>query len=246
MKNGIDVSRHQLTIDWIAVKNSGIEFAIIKAGGSDDGFYEDSTFQRNYAGAKGAGLAVGAYYIVGSKCISREDGIADAKRFLRIIEGKQFEFPVYIDLEKTAPEHKTGATDACIGFCQTMEQAGYYCGIYASDVYGFAERLDISRLAAFDKWVARYGSKPQYVKTYGVWQKSDVGRVSGITEKVDLDESYMDYPSIIKGKGLNGFSKPEPVQQSEPVKAHTVHHLKVIIDGVPIIDDHEFSGLLGD
>ena len=86
MKNGIDVSRHQLTIDWTAVKNSGIEFAIIKAGGSDDGFYEDSTFQRNYAGAKGAGLAVGAYYIVGSKCISREDGIADAKRFLKIIE----------------------------------------------------------------------------------------------------------------------------------------------------------------
>ena len=145
---------------------------------------------------------------------------------------------MYIDLETTNTWDKTGATDACIGFCQTMEQAGYYCGIYASDIYGFADRLDISRLAAFDKWVARYGSKPQYVRTYGVWQKSDEGRVPGISEKVDLDESYMDYPSIIKDKGLNGFSSPEPV------KAHTVHHLKVIIDGIPIIDDHEFSGLL--
>ena len=247
MKNGIDVSRHQLIIDWNAVKKSGIEFAIIKAGGSDDGFYEDSTFQRNYAGAKGVGLAVGAYYIVGSKCISREDGIADAKRFLEIIKYKQFEYPVYIDLETTNTWDKTGATDACIGFCQTMEQAGYYCGIYASDIYGFAERLDITRLTAYDKWVARYGSKPQYVQTYGVWQKSDVGRVSGITEKVDLDESYMDYPSIIKGKGLNGFKKPEPVQP-EPVKqpepAQQAQPVKKKIEVILEIDDHKYSGLL--
>lgn len=247
MKNGIDVSRHQPTIDWNAVKKSGIEFAIIKAGGSDDGFYEDSTFQRNYAEAKSAGLAVGAYYFVGSKCISREDGIADAKRFLEIIKYKQFEYPVYIDLESTAPAHKTGATDACIGFCQTMEQAGYYCGIYASDVSGFAERLELSRLTAYDKWVARYGSKPQYVKNYGIWQKSSTGKVAGISGNVDLNESYMDYPAIIKGKGLNGFKKPEPAQP-EPVKqpepVQQTQPVKKKIEVILEIDDHKYSGLL--
>lgn len=209
MKNGIDVSVYQGNIDWKAVRNSGIEFAIIKAGGSDSGFYKDSKFEQNYANAKAVGMPVGAYYFVGSGCTSKADGIADAKRFLDIIRGKAFEYPVYIDLESTSPSAKSGATEACIGFCETMENAGYYCGIYASDVSGFVERLDLSRLSKFDKWVANYISKPSCVASYGIWQKSDSGRINGINGNVDLNEAYMDYPTIIKNAGLNGFKKPE-------------------------------------
>ena len=245
---GIDVSRYQQNVNWELVKAGGINFAIIKAGGSDDEFYTDSTFEKNYAGAKTIGMPIGAYYIVGPLCISRQDGIADAKRFLKILEGKTFEYPVYIDLELTAPKDKTGATDACIGFCQTMEQAGYYCGIYASDVSGFADRLDLERLTAYDKWVARYGSKPQYVKTYGMWQYSSTGKVQGIGPAVDMDESYMDYPEIIKAKGLNGYKKPEPVpeHQSKPAKLPKIDIS--IYDGKfsVLIDDHQYSGLLDD
>lgn len=245
---GIDVSRYQQNVNWELVKAGGINFAIIKAGGSDDGFYTDSTFEKKYAGAKTIGMPIGAYYIVGPLCISREDGIADAKRFLKILEGKTFEYPVYIDLELTAPKDKAGATDACIGFCQTMEQAGYYCGIYASDVSGFADRLDLERLTAYDKWVARYGSKPQYVKTYGMWQYSSTGKVQGIGPAVDMDESYMDYPEIIKAKGLNGYKKPEPVPepQSKPAKLPKIDIS--IYDGKfsVLIDDHQYSGLLDD
>ena len=229
MAKGIDVSHWQGVIDWLSVKESGIEFAILKAGGSDDGFYTDSTFEQNYKEAKAVGLPVGAYYFVGSLCTSRADGIADAKRFLEIIKGKSFEYPVYIDLESTNPAAKAGATEACIGFCETMEAEGYYCGIYASDVSGFAERLDITKLQKFDKWVARYGSKPQYVKTYGMWQYSRTGTVSGISGYVDMDESYMNYPEIIKGAGLNGFKKPEPAPEPEPAKK-TIE-TSVIIDG---------------
>ena len=229
MAKGIDVSHWQGVIDWLSVKESGIEFAILKAGGSDDGFYTDSTFEQNYKEAKAVGLPVGAYYFVGSLCTSRADGIADAKRFLEIIKGKSFEYPVFIDLESTNPAAKAGATEACIGFCETMEAEGYYCGIYASDVSGFAERLDITKLQKFDKWVARYGSKPQYVKTYGMWQYSSTGTVSGISGGVDMDESYMNYPEIIKGAGLNGFKKPEPATEPEPAKK-TIK-TSVIIDG---------------
>ena len=234
---GIDVSHYQKKINWEQVKTGGIEFAIIKAGGSDDGFYTDHTFETNYTGAKAAGIPIGAYYIVGPLCITREDGIADAKRFIKMLEGKAFEFPVYIDLEVTSPKDKTG-----IGFCKTMEQAGYYCGIYASDVSGFADRLDISRLTAYDKWVARYGSKPQYVKPYGMWQYSSTGKVSGIAPDVDLDESFMDYPHIIKSNGLNGFSKPEPVPENPKCPKIDIS----IYDGKfsVLIDDHQYSGLL--
>lgn len=228
---GIDVSRFQGAIDWNKVKQAGIEFAIIKAGGSDAGFYTDPCFEKNYAGAKAVGVPVGAYYYVGSNCTSCDDGVADAKRFLEIIKGKQFEYPVYIDVEESSPAAKTGATDACIGFCQTLEQAGYYCGIYASDISGFVDRLDLSRITRYDKWVARYGSKPTAVKTYGMWQYSSAGAVAGITGNVDLDESYKDYPSIIKDAGFNGFTKEA---------APATKSIKVTIE----LDDHTYSGLL--
>lgn len=233
MKKGIDVSKYQGNIAWKQVKDSGIEFAIIKAGGSDDGFYTDHTFEANYRNAKAVGLPLGAYYIVGSGCVSKEDGIADAKRFLKMLEGKTFEYPVYIDLETTSPATKSGTTDAVLAFCQTMEAAGYFCGIYASDISGFKERLELSRLKTRALWVASYGSMPKYVSSYGIWQKSSTGRVPGIVEDVDLDECYIDYPAIIKSRGENGFPKPKP---PKPQKAK----IKATIE----VDEHIYSGLL--
>lgn len=232
MKNGIDVSKYQENIAWKQVKDSGIDFAIIKAGGSDDGFYTDPTYEANYKNAKAVGMPVGAYYIVGSLCVSEADGIADAERFLKMLEGKTFEYPVYIDLELTSPATKSGTTDAVLAFCRTMEQAGYFCGIYASDISGFKDRLELSRLKSRALWVASYGSMPKYVSSYGIWQKSSTGRVPGIVGDVDLDECYVDYPAIIKSRGDNGFPKP-----TAPAVKKT---MKVTVE----YDDHTFSGLL--
>lgn len=214
---GIDVSHWQCIIDWNAVRNGGVEFAIIKAGGSDAGFYEDSLFERNYEAAKEAGIPVGAYYFVGPDFTSREDGIADAERFIELLEGKQFEYPCYLDLESTNPEDRDGVTEACIAFCERMESAGYYTGIYASDISGFQNRLNLGDLTAFDKWVARYGSKPVYATSYGMWQYSSTERVSGIGGNVDVNISYVDYPTIIKSRGLNGFSSDPEIQNEDVV-----------------------------
>lgn len=206
---GIDVSKWQGVIDWSAVKASDVQFAILKAGGSDAGFYKDPMFEKNYIGAKSIDMPIGAYYFVGAGCISYADGVADAKRFIQIISGKTFEYPVYIDMESTSPNDKAGATQACIGFVETMESAGYYCGIYASDIYGFKERLNMAQLEHIDKWVARYSANPTYAINHGMWQYSDKGRVNGISGNVDLDEAYKDYPTIIKKAGLNGFVATE-------------------------------------
>lgn len=227
MRKGIDVSHWQGGIDWSAVKASGVEFAIIKAGGSDAGFYKDSKFEQNYKGAKANGIPVGAYYFVGRNCTSYEDGVADAKRFADILKGKTFEYPVFVDLESTSIADKTGATWACRGFVETMEKAGYYCGIYASDIYGFKDRLDVSKLDGIDKWVARYGSKPSYITEYGMWQSSDSGRVDGISGNVDMDEAYKDYPTIIKAAGLNGFTATEkPTEQ--PTSNLEAEHARIL------------------
>ena len=207
---GIDVSHWQGDIDWEAVKEDGVEFAIIKAGGSDAGFYIDSKFEENYAAAKAAGVAVGAYYFVGELCKSSEDGAADAERFIDILKDKQFEYPVYIDFEAPDSSDKAGNTDAVIAFCEAMENAGYFVGVYASEISGFKDRLDDSRLQHISHWVARYGSKPATdANVFHIWQYASDGSVAGINGNVDMDVSYLDLETVIKNNYLNGFKKEE-------------------------------------
>ena len=189
-RQGIDVSHWQGDIDWEQVKASGIDFVIVKAGGSDAGFYTDRCFEKNYEGAKAAGLMVGAYYFVGKYCISTLDGEADAQRFLKICEGKTFDLPLFIDIETTPFDRKRGATDAVIAFCNVIENAGYMSGVYASKTSGFADRLEDSRLSNIRHWVAQYNNKCTYHGNYMIWQKSSKGSVPGIDGNVDLDELY--------------------------------------------------------
>lgn len=203
MIKGIDVSRWQGNIDFKKVKASGIDFVIVKAGGSDAGFYTDKNFISNVIKATEAGLHVGAYYFVGKKCKSSIDGLADAQRFEQIIKDVVLDYPVYIDFEAPDASNKQGNTDAVNAFCAYMETCGYYVGIYASDISGFKDRLYLNQLTRYDKWVARYGSEPKYVPAWGMWQASSKGQISGIRGNVDIDYSKHDYASIIINKHLN-------------------------------------------
>lgn len=204
---GIDVSRWQGDIDWKKVKQVGIQFAIIKAGGSDKGFYKDSKFEQNYAGAKANGIAVGSYYFVGKGCTSAADGLADAKRFEELLKGKQFEMPVYMDNEAQPASAKAGITDATIAFCDYLESKGFCVGVYGSKTSGFQDRMIDGKLQKYTHWVAQYSSKCTYPNTsvLGMWQYSSTGRVDGINGNVDLDICYVNFPEVIKKKSLNGF-----------------------------------------
>jgi len=208
-REGIDVSGNNGVINWSKVPKA-VKFAIIKAGGSNAGFYTADRFQENYDGATARGIPVGAYYYVGENFKTAADGKADAERFLAIIKSKRFEYPVFVDVEETRPADKEGVTDATIAFCDTMEKAGYYVGIYSSAVSGFRDRLDLDRLGKYDKWVADYrqstvnAGKPSI--ECGIWQYTDAGNVSGITGNVDRNKAFKDYPSIIREKGLNGLA----------------------------------------
>ncbi len=216
----IDISHWQGNINFNEVKASGIEGVIIKAGGSDAGFYTDSQFESNYTKAINAGLQVGAYYFVGKNCLSYEDGIADSVRFMNIIKDKKFDLPVYMDVEAQAQGQKEKVTDSIIGFCNELEKNNYYVGVYASDISGFKDKIDLSRIdGVYTLWVARYGSKPTYVTNYDIWQYADNGKVNGINGNVDMDECYTDFPSIIINGGFNGYngSQPTPVQPTKSV-----------------------------
>lgn len=199
---GADLSRWNYVYNYELVAKE-LDFVILKAGGSDAGFYKDGSFEQKYNRFSKLYVPMGAYYFVGPEFYGKGAGVADAKRFLDQVKGKRFEFPLFLDIESTSPAKKAEATTAAIWFCETLEEAGYYASIYASDISGFKDRLEIERLTAYDKWVARYGSKPKYVTKYGIWQASSSGRVDGIQGNVDIDYAYMDYPAIIKKAGLN-------------------------------------------
>ncbi len=209
ISKGIDVSRWQGTIDFNKVKAAGYDFVIIKAGGSDMGFYTDSCWEKNYRAAKAAGLHVGAYYFVGFLFYGDTAGRADALRFIRMLEGKQLELPVFVDIETTQPARRAEATEAAIAFCETMENAGYFVGIYSSDISGFKERLDHDRLKAYAHWVADYTGDTDLCKDWQIRQISSKGVVPGIIPYVDLDITNVDYETIMKKNGLNGFRKGE-------------------------------------
>ena len=206
---GIDVSHWNGCIDFKKVKASGIDFVIIKAGGSDKGFYTDSKFRENYEKAKAAGLYVGAYYFAGKYFRGIEAGVIDAHKFIEILKGLKFDYPVFLDIEAQDNRYKEEITDAAVAFCQELEKAGYFVGIYASDISGYQYKLNHDRIKSYAHWVARYGNEPKVCKEYGIWQYSSKGTVNGISGSVDMDTSTVDYSKVIKEKGFNGYPKKE-------------------------------------
>lgn len=206
MHNGVDISKWNNLKDehFEILKDAGYDFVIIRAGGNNGGFYTDPKYAAYYYAAHKAGLNVGAYYDTGRNFCESHIGYTCACHFNTLLQGKYFEMPVYFDIETVPTVYKKGATDAAISACQLMENLNFYVGIYASDISGFAERLELDRLLKYTLWVARYGKKPEYVKKYDMWQKSSKGSIEGIPGDIDLDTCYKDFPKVIKKKRLNG------------------------------------------
>lgn len=230
-KNGIDVSEHQGAIDWSKVNT---DFAILRAGYGKDISQKDKCFESNYSGCKGKGIPCGAYWY--SYAVTAEDARKEAAVCLEVLKGKQFEYPVFFDIEEERQIKlgKAACSEIAKAFLEAVEKAGYFVGIYSSKSHLETYINDDIR-KRYAVWVAHYGvSKTTYSGDYGIWQKSSAGTASGINGSVDLDECYTDYPTIIKDAGLNGFPKATTnVAADKSTKKVTL-----------IIDDHTYSGLL--
>ena len=215
---GIDVSVHNGNIDWNKVKSAGIEFAILRAGFGRLEKQKDEKFEQNYAGAKAAGIPVGAYWY--SYAMTPEEAELEADVFLKVIKGKQFEFPVYFDLEekKQFDLGKEKVSAIMRAFLEKVEKAGYFVGLYGSASSLTTHTADDIK-SHYTIWLAHWVDKTNYGGAYAVWQYSEKGKVDGISGNVDLDICYKDFPTIIKGKGLNGWGKaenPTPAPDPEP------------------------------
>lgn len=207
---GIDVSVWQGDVDWGRVADSDKEFAIIRIGYNDK---QDTQFENNYQNAKAAGIPVGCYMY--SYAVTEQAAIEEAQIVMERIKGKQFEYPIYLDIEDSKllkPQYaltKEQRTKNALAFVKTMQENGYYVGVYAN-LDWFTNYLDLEAIQAeCETWIAHYNDTKDYSGTaFGMWQYSDEGQVEGINGNVDLNICYKDYPSIIKNGGYNGFEKP--------------------------------------
>jgi GH25 family lysozyme M1 (1,4-beta-N-acetylmuramidase) len=208
--HGVDISQYQGTPDFAKLKNA-VDFVIIKAGYGRYRNQVDPQFERNYSECKKYGIPCGAYWF--GYATNPQDAASEARICAEVLKGKQFEYPIYYDVETdTKSNHypfNTGI-DNCSAmveaFCSTLESYGYFAGLYISrsplQQYIYPETA-----AKYSLWIAEYGGKCNYNGTYGMWQYSDNGSVSGIAKAVDLDECYVDYPALIKSGGFNGYPR---------------------------------------
>ena len=222
---GIDVSVYNhkanaegfLPLDWNAIKSEGVDYVILKAGstlrenGTKGGI--DATFNMDYNDAKAAGVGVGVYFY--TYATNLDQIRTDAYMLLAMLEGKQLEYPVYLDLEDDSIRD-LGApmlNRMCFEFFTILQRAGYYTGLYVNHEWLYNVINTQSAIDTFDIWYARYPADSstiwdteEFGKPFGMWQYTDSGKLVCVEDTVfDMNYCYKDYPTIIKELGYNGF-----------------------------------------
>lgn len=209
----IDVSRYQgkITLDgWRKVKAAGYKGAMLKTVSTNrklskraDGLYIDPTFETNYRNAKAAGLDVGVYYYT----YATSEAMADAELALvrEAVRGKALTMPVCVDVEenKLKPMSTLDLTNLIAYALEQVERMGFYAQLYTYTHYSNME-LDMGRLAnRWDVWLSdTTGRTPAVGYHYNAHQHTSKGSVPGITGNVDLNVTTLNYPRIIRKKGL--------------------------------------------
>lgn len=211
---GVDISG-PIRVSISDLKQAGANFVIMKTGyGGDFSDQHDSGIQQNLAKCEVGGMPYGVYHM--SYARDRQGGISEAKHCLRMLGGRTPLYGVWFDMEAT----NTLGGDlkgAAQGFCETIEAAGLYVGVYANLAWWKAYLTD-PIFDRWDKWVAQYYSECQYQGNYGIWQFTDSWNIAG--QNFDGDWAYKDYPSIIKAMSEPEKEEPEVAYTYEDFKAH--------------------------
>lgn len=209
----LDVSRYQgkITLDgWKQVKEAGYKGAMLKTVSTNhklsnrpDGLYIDPTFETNYRNARAAGLDVGVYYYT----YATSEAMADAELALvrEAVRGKELTLPLAVDVEenKLKPMSTLDLTNLTAYALEQVEKMGFYAQLYTYTYYSNME-LDMGRLAnRWDVWLSdTTGRTPAVGYHYNAHQHNCEGRVPGISGNVDLNVTTLNYPKIIRKKGL--------------------------------------------
>jgi GH25 family lysozyme M1 (1,4-beta-N-acetylmuramidase) len=216
LKKGIDVSSYNGTLSWSSISTAGVDFAILRAGTSGSG--EDSLFAYNYRNAKAYGLEVGAYYYVEARSV--EEILTYAQKLKTILNGKKFEYPIYLDIEKDSLGAELGKdllTQMAIAFIEDLQADGYFAALYTNNNWLENFYHKDTLLPLYDVWYARYiptekllspvWDLEKYGPAMGMWQYTQEGTLEGVASDIpfDINLCYKDYPTIIKRHHYNGY-----------------------------------------
>lgn len=218
----IDVSEHQGVIDWEKVMPH-IDGAILRCGyGGDYEDQDDEQFKRNADECTRLGIPFGVYLYSYAKSIQGAQYEAD--HVLRLIKDYKLSYPVYLDLEQSGTEY--GAVERANVFGDIIEDAGYWCGIYAN--LNWWENYLKDGLERFTKWVAQYNRVCEYTGSHlDIWQYTDKGNLPGIKGNVDMNECYRDFPAEILGEPVAPMLPPAV----KPAKKTVAELVEEVLDG---------------
>ncbi|MBR1718096.1 MAG: glycoside hydrolase family 25 protein [Bacilli bacterium] len=191
-KIGLDISSHQGDIDFEKIKNSGVEFLMIRVGykkGTDGEYVLDSKFKEYIENANKYGIKAGVYFY--SYADSVEMARADANWVLSQIKDYKIDLPVCFDWEEWRyfNEFKISfyeLTTMAEEFVKVVEKKGYKGMLYSSKKY--LEYIWLKN--DLDIWLAQYNDTVTYEGNYKIWQISDNGKIDGIKHPVDIDIMY--------------------------------------------------------
>ena len=195
---GIDVSSYSGDIDWKKVKESGIDFAMIRVGGRGYGesgeMYTDERALEYINGAKAEGIKVGAYFF--SQAISTEEAIEEADYVKTVLGDIKLDYPVTYDWEiikdddaRTDNVSANQATECARAFCDRVKELGYTPILYSPSRELYF-KYDLSRLADIDIWYCEYANVPTFYYEFSMWQYSATGTIDGIDGAVDLNVCF--------------------------------------------------------
>lgn len=191
---GIDVSYYQGNIDWEQVRDSGIEFAMVRLGyrgyGEEGKLVEDKLAHQNIKGALDAGLKVGIYFF--SQAITVEEALEEAEFVLTRIKDYDITMPVVFDWEYISEEARTAKmdrrtlTDCYKAFCDKIAEAGYTPMSYFN-TYQSRQLMYLHELEDYPFWLALYSDRMTFPYRFEMWQYTDSGHVPGIESEVDIN-----------------------------------------------------------
>lgn len=203
---GVDVSDYQGNVDWTAVKNAGMDFAILRLGwrGSTQGLlHVDETFEQNFENATDAGLFVGVYFF--SQAVTEAEAEAEADFVVETLNGRKVAYPVVFDWETPMPSEQIPQEDLraydmdgeevtkiAKAFCERVKAAGYTPCVYTNKSMAY-EFFDLSELSAYDLWYAEYQDAPSLYYDFRIWQYTEEGQVPGIDGGVDVNICFKPY-----------------------------------------------------
>lgn len=180
---GIDVSTFQQDIDWQAVADSGIAFAVIRAGYrgyGKGGIVEDDRFRQNVAGACAAGLRVGLYFF--SQAVTPEEAAEEAQWLVDAARDYKIDMPLVFDWEnidqstvaagdtvRTAEMTGEDVTACAAAFCETVTAAGYDAAVYGNRWQGYYD-YDFAQLKDYAFWVSAPGTADDTLA--GLWDET--------------------------------------------------------------------------